>query len=51
MPRVLITGMSGTGKSSALAELARRGHSVVDTDEEGWIIELETPEGPEPGVG
>jgi len=29
---VLVTGMSGTGKSAALAELARRGHRVVDTD-------------------
>ena len=29
---VLVTGMSGTGKSAALAELARRGHQVVDTD-------------------
>jgi hypothetical protein len=29
--------MSGTGKSSVLAELARRGHRVVDTDYDGWI--------------
>jgi hypothetical protein len=28
--------MSGTGKSSALAELGRRGFEVVDTDEGGW---------------
>ena len=48
MPSVLITGMSGTGKSSALAELAHRGHRVVDTDDEGWIVELLTPDGPEP---
>jgi dephospho-CoA kinase len=34
---VLVTGMSGTGKSSALAELARRGHRVVDTDDGDWI--------------
>ena len=34
--RVLITGMSGTGKSSALAELRRRGFEAVDTDEPGW---------------
>jgi dephospho-CoA kinase len=32
VPVVLVTGMSGTGKSTALAELARRGHRVVDTD-------------------
>ena len=36
MARVLVTGMSGTGKSTALAELARRGFEVVDTDEGGW---------------
>jgi len=34
--RVLVTGMSGTGKSSALAELGRRGYRVVDTDDPGW---------------
>lgn len=31
-----MTGMSGTGKSSALAELGRRGYRVVDTDDRGW---------------
>jgi broad-specificity NMP kinase len=34
--RILITGVSGTGKSSALAELGRRGYRVVDTDDPGW---------------
>jgi thymidylate kinase len=34
--RILVTGMSGTGKSSALAELRRRGFAAVDTDEPGW---------------
>ena len=36
MRRVLVTGMSGTGKSTALAELARRGFHVVDTDDGPW---------------
>jgi shikimate kinase len=45
---VLVTGMSGTGKSTVLAELGRRGHRVVDTDDPGWIVEAQTPEGPEP---
>ena len=36
MSRVLVTGMAGTGKSSALAELGRRGYRVVDTDQPGW---------------
>jgi dephospho-CoA kinase len=39
MAVVFVTGMSGTGKSSALAELARRGHRVVDTDYGGWTDE------------
>jgi dephospho-CoA kinase len=30
--RILVTGMSGTGKSSALSELGRLGFRVVDTD-------------------
>jgi len=45
---VLVTGMSGTGKSSALAVLARHGHDTVDTDEPGWINQGQTPNGPEP---
>ncbi|MEO6351233.1 MAG: AAA family ATPase [Candidatus Limnocylindrales bacterium] len=36
MARILITGISGTGKSSALAELGRLGYRVVDTDDPGW---------------
>ena len=36
MTKVLVTGMSGTGKSSALAELDRRGYRVVETDDPGW---------------
>lgn len=36
MSSIFLTGMTGTGKSSALAELARRGYRVVDTDDPGW---------------
>jgi shikimate kinase len=36
MRRVLVTGMSGTGKSTALVELAKRGFQVVDTDDAPW---------------
>jgi adenylate kinase family enzyme len=40
MRRVLVTGMSGTGKSTVLAELAERGHRVVDTDYGGWCEDI-----------
>jgi shikimate kinase len=36
MSKVFVTGLSGVGKSSALAELHRRGCRVVDTDDPGW---------------
>jgi AAA domain len=42
---VLVTGMSGTGKSTALAELARRGHRVVDTDHGGWSEQVPAADG------
>jgi dephospho-CoA kinase len=45
MARVLITGMSGTGKSTALAELARRGHRVIDADLSAWNVEVTSPAG------
>lgn len=35
MKRVLVTGMSGTGKSSLTVELLARGYAAVDTDD-GW---------------
>jgi dephospho-CoA kinase len=46
MAAVLVTGMSGTGKSCALAELARRGHRVVDTDYGGWTDDVPSADGP-----
>ena len=32
MKRILVTGMSGTGKSTVIGELAVRGYKAVDTD-------------------
>jgi dephospho-CoA kinase len=32
MKRILLTGMSGTGKSTIIAELAARGYKAVDVD-------------------
>ena len=49
MIRVLITGMSGTGKSSVLAGLGRRGHRVIDTDYGGWSAEAVSADGSRAG--
>jgi shikimate kinase len=38
MPRVLVTGMSGAGKTTVLDELRGRGHLTVDTDYDGWEL-------------
>ena len=38
--RVLVTGMSGVGKSTALSHLERLGYRVVDTDWPGWAEEV-----------
>jgi broad-specificity NMP kinase len=37
--RVLLTGMSGTGKSSVIRELAALGYKAIDTDD-GWCEPL-----------
>jgi shikimate kinase len=37
--------MSGTGKSTALDELSRRGFRAVDTDEPGWTVWDEEDDG------
>jgi dephospho-CoA kinase len=45
MPKVLVTGMSGTGKSTALQMLSQRGHRVVDTDTDEWSYWIRLPDG------
>jgi hypothetical protein len=53
MKRVLLTGMSGTGKSTVINELAARGYKAVDTDDRGlseWVaVPLDEPTGLAPG--
>jgi dephospho-CoA kinase len=58
MKRVLLTGMSGTGKSTLTEELAARGYKAVDLDSDEWsewvVVEFSgdatSPESPvEPG--
>lgn len=45
MSKVLVTGMSGTGKSSALRLLGPRGHRTVDTDSDEWSYWVTLPDG------
>ncbi|MGH3935558.1 MAG: AAA family ATPase [Pseudonocardiaceae bacterium] len=42
---MLITGMSGTGKSTAVRKLGKRGHRVVDTDTDLWSRWVTLPDG------
>lgn len=44
MTQILITGMSGTGKTSVIEELSRRGFRAVDTDSDEWSEWTLTPE-------
>lgn len=38
MKRILVTGMSGVGKSSVIAELATRGYQAVDADNDEYSV-------------
>lgn len=38
MAHVLITGMSGAGKTAVLHELSLRGRRTIDTDDDGWVL-------------
>ncbi|MGO9079187.1 MAG: AAA family ATPase [Streptosporangiaceae bacterium] len=45
MAKILVTGMSGTGKSTVLRLLGARGHRVVDTDTDQWSRWVRLPDG------
>ncbi|RLK62177.1 AAA family ATPase [Actinokineospora cianjurensis] len=45
MAVVLVTGMSGVGKSAVLGGLARLGYRVVDSDHGDWVADLPLPDG------
>lgn len=44
MTAILITGMSGTGKSSVIDELRRSGYAAVETDEQRWLVPAPLPD-------
>jgi dephospho-CoA kinase len=46
MKRILVTGMSGTGQSTVIRELAARGYKAVDADSDEFShwVEVEGPE-------
>jgi dephospho-CoA kinase len=45
MAKVLVTGMSGTGKSACLEILTSRGYHCVDTDSDEWSVWITLPDG------
>jgi shikimate kinase len=51
MKRVLLTGMSGTGKSTVINELSARGFRAVDTDYNGLSELVTVPEDELTGLG
>lgn len=48
MRRILVTGMSGTGKSTVIAELAARGYNAVDADADEYSHWVEAGGSPDP---
>ncbi len=45
MKRILVTGVSGVGKSSVVVRLAELGHRAVDLDSDKWSEWVESPDG------
>lgn len=49
--RILITGMSGTGKSSVIERLVELGYPAIDADAPGYSMEIEVSEDELTGIG
>jgi len=47
MTKVLLTGMSGTGKSTLIRALAARAYKAIDTDSEEWSTWVTVPRDPD----
>jgi shikimate kinase len=47
MKRVLLTGMSGTGKSTVIGKLGELGYKAVDTDYAGFTVDVDSGAGTE----
>lgn len=45
MRRILVTGLSGVGKSTVVGELAARGYRAVDLDSPSWSEWRDSPDG------
>lgn len=50
MRRILLTGMSATGKSTLTAALAARGYDAVDLDADAWSHWVDVFDDAEPGT-
>jgi len=50
MRRILLTGMSATGKSTITASIAARGYKAVDLDTDAWSHWVEVAVDAEPGT-
>ena len=50
MKRVLLTGISGTGKSTLIRELAALGYKAIDADYDGWSHYVPAPDDAETGT-
>jgi len=48
--RILLTGLSGVGKSTVTGQLAARGHAAIDLDDPAWSEWADSPDGDGPSA-